>query len=224
MTDLGKRIDLHTHSLLSDGMLLPSECLRYAAMLGHKALAITDHVDYSNMESVIRKLLSFDKKQAHSIPVKFIPGVEITHVDPSVIPQMAKDARKYGAKIVVLHGGTPSEPVTPGTNHVGVFKKGLIDILAHPGMISEEDVALAKENGIYLELSAKPAHRDTNKHVAALASRIGAKLLVNTDSHGPDGYISQQRAFEIAKECGLNDDQALRTVKDNPEELLKKLK
>ena len=45
-----KRIDLHTHSIFSDGELLPSELARRADVLGHKALAITDHVDASNIE------------------------------------------------------------------------------------------------------------------------------------------------------------------------------
>ena len=40
-----KRIDLHMHSLFSDGELLPSELARRALVLGHEAIAITDHVD-----------------------------------------------------------------------------------------------------------------------------------------------------------------------------------
>jgi len=51
--------DLHTHSLLSDGVLLPSEiAVRYAA-LGYKAIAITDHADYSNIEGVVKAILEF---------------------------------------------------------------------------------------------------------------------------------------------------------------------
>lgn len=39
------RVDLHTHSLFSDGVLLPSEMLQRAAQLGYGVLAITDHAD-----------------------------------------------------------------------------------------------------------------------------------------------------------------------------------
>ena len=45
---LNKRIDLHMHSLFSDGELLPSELARRALKLNHEVIAITDHVDYSN--------------------------------------------------------------------------------------------------------------------------------------------------------------------------------
>ena len=51
---MGKRIDLHTHSIFSDGELLPSEIARRACVLGHQAVAITDHVDASNLDCVGR--------------------------------------------------------------------------------------------------------------------------------------------------------------------------
>ncbi|MFA5104197.1 MAG: histidinol phosphate phosphatase domain-containing protein [Candidatus Margulisiibacteriota bacterium] len=222
-TSLGKRIDLHTHSLLSDGMLLPAEVLRYACSMDFAAIAITDHVDYSNMVSVIKDLAVFAKKQAKFSNIVFVPGVEITHADPALIASMAKEARKLGAKIIVCHGQTPSEPVAEGTNRAAVLQKGLVDILAHPGYISEEDAVKAKENGIYLELSAKPAHKETNKHVAKVALKTGAKMLINTDAHGPSDYITQEKAFELAMESGLNETDAIRAVKDNPRELLARL-
>ncbi len=221
-TGLGKRIDLHTHSLLSDGMLLPAEALRYARSMGFAAIAITDHVDHSNLEDVIKSLIAFAKKQAIFSDIIFVPGVEITHAAPSLIAPMAKEARKMGAKIIVCHGQTPSEPVEEGTNSAAVSKKGLIDILAHPGYITEEDAARAKDNGVFLELSAKPAHNETNKHVAKMALKTGAKMLVNTDAHGPSDYISQEKAYDLAKSCGLPEKDARIAISDNPKELLRR--
>jgi predicted metal-dependent phosphoesterase TrpH len=52
MTD-AKRIDLHVHSFLSDGALLPSELLRRVVVKGYRAIAITDHADASNMEELV---------------------------------------------------------------------------------------------------------------------------------------------------------------------------
>ncbi|MCX5749861.1 MAG: histidinol phosphate phosphatase domain-containing protein [Candidatus Saganbacteria bacterium] len=224
MKDLGKRIDLHTHSLLSDGMLLPSEAARYASNLGFQALAITDHVDYSNVESVISKLLRFTEKQAGLLDIDFIPGIEITHVDPRLVVGFAQYARTLGARLIVCHGETPSEPVMKGTNHAAVSEYDIIDILAHPGYITEEDAILAAKNNVCLELSSKPAHKETNRHVANMALKAGAKLLVNTDAHGPDDFLTQEKAFDIAKESGLDDAEAIKAVKDNPLELLNRIK
>ncbi len=224
MKDLGKRIDLHTHSLLSDGALLPSEIVRYASDKHFAAIAVTDHVDYSNLESVIKKLLRFSEKQGPLLDLEFIPGVEITHVDPRLIGEIAAEAKRLGAKLVVCHGETPSEPVARGTNHAAVMAKGLVDILAHPGMITEEDVRLAKENGVYLELSAKTAHNENNSNIASLASWIGAKLLVNTDAHDSESLITQEEAYALALEAGLAEEEALKAIKDNPRELLDRIK
>ena len=223
MINIGKRIDLHTHSLHSDGVLLPSEIARYASVMGFAAIAVTDHVDYSNLESVMRKLLMFTEKHAQYLDIIFVPGVEITHASPELIPELAKDAKKLGAQIIVCHGETPAEPVIKGTNHAAVQQKVLIDILAHPGNITEEDSKLAKENGIYLELTAKPGHNATNGHVAKMAQKTGAKLVVNTDAHKPEDYITQEAAFNLAKSCGLNDEEALKAVWDNPKELLSRI-
>ena len=40
--------DLHTHSILSDGEMLPIELIRRMAVAGYTTVAITDHVDLSN--------------------------------------------------------------------------------------------------------------------------------------------------------------------------------
>ncbi len=224
MENLGNRMDFHTHSLHSDGALLPSEALRYAISMGYAAFAITDHVDYSNMESVIIKLLRFYEKQGKGCETFFIPGVELTHPDPGIIQEMAREALTLGAKIIVAHGETPSEPVAKGTNKACVSCKGLVDILAHPGFITEEEATLAKENGVFLELSAKPTHGETNKHVARIALLVGAKLLVNTDSHRPESYITQEKAYEIAIGCGLSEKQAVAAVRENAKELLERIK
>ncbi len=63
-----KRIDLHTHSLISDGVLLPSELLRRAEALGHKALAITDHADASNLAHIIAYRSCFKRRAKISRP------------------------------------------------------------------------------------------------------------------------------------------------------------
>lgn len=129
------RYDFHTHSIFSDGMLLPAALIREAEVRGHVALAITDHVDASNIEDVIKSLTLFEKEMKGKLPLKFFPGVEISYIKPEYIAEYCKKSRKLGAKVIVVHGESPVEPVYPGTDHVAVQLKGLVDILAHPGTI-----------------------------------------------------------------------------------------
>jgi len=212
-------IDLHTHSLLSDGELLPSELVRRAVVKGYQALAITDHVDLSNIDWVIPRLVKDCSELAKHFQLKIIPGAELTHVPPESMKLLAEEARKLGAKIVIIHGETIVEPVAPQSNLRAL--ESAIDILAHPGLITEEEVRLAKENGIMLELSARKGHCLTNGHVAKLALKIGAGLVLNTDAHSPDDLLTLDRARQIARGAGLNEED-FSQLRANAMELVKK--
>src|SRR3989338_5287081 len=109
-------IDLHTHTLFSDGELLPSELVRRAEVKGYTAIALTDHVDFSNIDLVLPRIVRVCKVLNKRWKIRSIPGVEITHAPLEEIRRLVKFARKSGAKIVVVHGETVSEPVIKGTN------------------------------------------------------------------------------------------------------------
>lgn len=194
-------IDLHTHSILSDGVLVPSELARRAEVLGIRAIGITDHADASNLDFIIPRIVAVCKELNAVNNIKTVPGIELTHVPPSRIKPLAEQARSLGAKIVVVHGETIAEPVIPGTNRAALAAD--IDILAHPGLISEEEVITAAKKGIFLEISARKGHSLTNGHVAQSAQKHGAKLVLNTDAHEPSDLITEQQAIQIALGAGL---------------------
>ena len=62
---------------------------------------------------------------------------------------------------------------------------------------------MAAERGVFLEISARKGHSLSNGHVAALAKRHGAKLLLNTDAHAPSDLITAELARKVALGCGL---------------------
>jgi len=194
-------IDLHTHSLFSDGELLPAELIRRAEASGYKAIAITDHVDPSNIDFVIPRIVNVIKKIKNQISIEAIPGAEITHVPPHLIPEIVKEARHLGAKIVVVHGETIVEPVTPGTNRAAIEANA--DILAHPGIISTEDLLLAKEKGVTLEITARKGHSLSNGYVAKEAMKFGVPLCINTDAHSPSDLITMEMAIKILHASGI---------------------
>lgn len=216
---MNKRIDLHMHSLFSDGELLPSELARRAANLNHEVIAITDHVDYSNVEQIPQIQKAIDDINANW-NIKVVLGAEVTHVPTESIDGVAKKAKDLGAQIVVVHGETLNEPVIEGTNYAAVNSE-YVDILGHPGLITYEESQIAKENGIYLEISARSGHCLGNGHVANIATEVGNKLLVNTDTHSPDNLITFEKSYEIALGAGLSKKEAMAAIVDNPRELLK---
>ena len=195
-------IDLHTHTIFSDGVLVPTELARRAQVLGYQALAFTDHVDFSNLDFVLPRLISVCEALAGEMEIKLLPGVELTHVPPALISSCVEQARALGAAIVVVHGETLVEPVAPGTNRAAI--EAGVDILAHPGLISLDEVELAAKQGVFLELTTRPGHALANGHVARLARQAGAELLLNNDAHVPSDLVTFEMAEKIALGAGLD--------------------
>lgn len=195
-------IDLHTHTFLSDGVLIPSELVRRAIQKGYKAIAITDHADLSNIDFIIPRIVKVCQNLSLSWNMNVIPGIELTHVPPDTIKCLAQQARELGAKLVVVHGETIVEPVAEGTNMAAI--EAMVDILAHPGLISIEEARLAKENSVYLEITSRKGHCLTNGHVARMGLNSGARLVINTDSHEPSDLITGEEALKVLIGSGLD--------------------
>lgn len=212
-------IDFHIHSVFSDGELIPAEIIRRAESLGYRALSITDHADHSNIDFIIPRIVKIMREIQPHTSVVLIPGIELTHVPPKLIPDLVKEARSLGAKIIIVHGETIVEPVKEGTNAMAVQSD--IDILAHPGLISEDEVKEAKERGICLEITSRRGHSLSNGHVAKLALMHNTKLVINTDSHSPNDLISKDFAFKILKGAGLSESQIDQVFK-NMEEIVRR--
>ena len=174
--------------------------MRYLAS-GYKAIAITDHVDYSNIKSTCDAILEFTQRWPRSTHLKVLPGVELTHLPLEQIKPLAKYARDRGIKIIIGHGETIVEPVIKGTNRASL--EADIDILAHPGLISDEDVKLAKKKGIFLEITSRQGHCDTNPHVVERALKWGARLMLNNDSHAPEDIITPEELINVGRKAGL---------------------
>ncbi len=213
-------IDLHTHSLLSDGELLPSELVRRACAANYRGLAITDHVDSSNIDFVVPRIVRAVEELGEDAGIKLVPGAEITHVPPRLIGKLVSRARALGAKIVLVHGETVAEPVAHGTNSAAI--EAGADIITHPGLISEQDASRARDAGIALEITSRRGHCLSNGHVARMAEKTGAALVINTDSHAPEDLISIEKARIILRAAGIPED-TLKKIFKNSEELLNKV-
>jgi histidinol phosphatase-like PHP family hydrolase len=214
--------DFHTHTFLSDGVLLPIELIRRAVAGGYNAIGVTDHASYSTMGYVIDAVVADCRLAEKYWDIRAIPGVEITHVPPEVIPAMAKEARWRGAQLIVCHGETPVEPVPPGTV-LAALQCSDIDVLAHPGPITVELASLAASRGIFLELSARRGHSLANGSVAAAARQAGALCLVNSDTHEPGDLLTEDFARRVAAGAGLSPEEMEAVLVTNPQRLLEKI-
>ena len=211
--------DLHTHTILSDGEMLPSELIRRMSVIGYTTVAITDHVDTSNAASVVESLLDV-RESARLFGVRLLCGVEITHVPPAQIALVARQARDAGAEIVLVHGETTVEPVAPGTNHAACTCPD-VDVLAHPGLITREDAKLAHENGIALEITSRGGHNRTNGHVVRIARGVSCQLVVDSDAHAPQDLMDRMAKEKVAVGAGLTPDEAAGIISLNIDDFLR---
>ena len=213
-------IDLHTHTFFSDGELVLSELIRRAEAIGYTTIAITDHVDASNIDLVVPQTVKAIKRIKKYLSIEVIPGAEITHVPPQVVSDLVKEARSLGAKIVLVHGETLVEPVVPGTNRAAIEANA--DILTHPGIISEEDLLLAKEKGVFLEITTRKGHSLSNGYVAKEATRFGVPLCINTDAHSPSDLITSQFARQVLLASGIEENR-IESIFENSRALVEKV-
>ncbi len=199
-------IDLHTHSLFSDGVLVPSELVRRAVMQGYEVIAITDHADASNLDFIIPRVTAACRELGKRWKIRALPGIELTHIPPETFGPLTKQARSLGAAVVVAHGETLVEPVHPGTNRAAIEAK--VDILAHPGLLTKEEARLAAKHGVCLEITTRKGHSLSNGHVARTALDAGALLVIDTDTHEPGDLVSDAQARRILLGAGLSARQA----------------
>jgi len=213
-------IDLHTHSFFSDGELVPTELAQRAWAAGYKTIAITDHADHSNIDFIIPRLVKVCSRITEKGVIKVIPGIELTHVHSDDVAALVAEARTLGAKIVIVHGQTITEPVPAGTN-LAAIKAG-VDILAHPGLIAEEEVRLAAQKNVYLEITTRRGHSLANGHVVNLARKHQAQLVLNNDAHAPADFVGEVMAIKVARGAGLTDAE-ISVMLDNSRRILQRI-
>ena len=211
--------DFHMHSFFSDGALLPMELIRRAHVSGYTAMAITDHASASNIEELVEKVTRDCDLAWEQWGFRVLPGVELTHCPPRSIAGLAARAKAAGAKIVVIHGETLVEPVPPGTNRASVECPD-VDVLGHPGLLTEEEAALAARNEVFLEITSRRGHCLGNGNTVVLGRAAGASFLVNSDTHSPGDLHTEAFARTVALGAGLTHDEADAALYENPKWLL----
>ena len=211
--------DFHTHTFLSDGELSPLELIRRATVKGYQFIAITDHAGPGEMERFVAEVSRDCALAERYWNIRAVAGVELTHLPPESIDEMASQAKEMGARLVVVHGETTVEPVEEGTNAAAV-RSHHVDILAHPGLLKEEDAELARENRVFLELSARKGHLTSNEHVAAIARNTGAGLLINSDAHHEDDLLTAELIYKTLQNAGLNEEEVKKVIEANPVALI----
>ncbi len=192
------KVDMHTHSAYSDGILYPDQLASKVSEAGVKYASLTDH-------NTIAGLAVF-KKAMMSYGIGFVPGLELTTIHKSqVIHILAygfdmndsalnallndKNGAKKDASISVMHKvfGTASEVINI------IHRAGGIAILAHPFqtipdyrqlriLLNElQKLGLDGVEAIY-----EPNSQETQRHILEIAAEGSFIVSAGTDFHHPE--------------------------------------
>lgn len=182
-------VDHHIVTSLSVGAALPLAMLARASLLRLQAIRLADLVDAATLEPVLAAQHALLPDALHA-GVELIPGVCLAHVPPGRLEDLVAKARTLGAQQVAVYGETLGDHVARGTN-LAAIEAGA-DVVLHPGLITLEETTLAAANNVALELCGHPAHCLANGHVAAMASRAGARVVVGSGARAVDAMLDRR--------------------------------
>ncbi len=205
-------IDLHIHTTLSDGELSPATAMRWAKAAGYRAIAFTDTSDAATMPHILERLRPMVHSYSLHAGIELFAGILLTHVPPALLPSAIAEARDRGAQIVSVYGQTLTAPVEEGSNLAAI--EGGADILCHPGLITEQEASLAAERGVLLEISTQAGHAFANGHVATVARRTNAPLVLGSGARGPAEFLSRDLRRAMALGAGMTPEE-FRAAEEN---------
>ncbi len=184
--------------------LKPAKVIQYAKLRGLRAFALfcssdyifhfeqTDLKNFSekrkqeifNSDHHLQKLLNL-KKQIHTLSIYYdiqaFFGIKLSFLPPALLEQTIQIYRDFGFNLIGVQGENFDNIVELGTNFAACNAKA--DILFAPGLIDEQTIELAAKNQTYLEISTSKASAYCNAHIAKLAQKFNAKLIVGSNAN-----------------------------------------
>lgn len=181
-----KRIDLHTHSSISDGTFTPSELIKYAKEKELTAIALTDHDTIDGISEA--------QEWGIKLGIEVIPGVEMT-------------SRYHGKKVHILGYFIDTSD--------SKFLEKLKHLRSARSRRNEKMIQKLEKIGIFVSLEElnlfskgdviKPVH---------FASVLKEKGYVRTMDEAFEKYISKGRAGYVEREL-YTSSQCVNAIKEN---------
>jgi putative hydrolase len=109
--------------------------------------------------------------------------------------------------------------VEPGTNRASVECED-VDLLCHPGLITDEEARIAAARGCFLEISGRKGHGFANGHVVRTALAAGAPLVLDSDGHEPSDLLSEEFCRLVLRGAAVPDSEVETILQHNPQRLI----
>jgi histidinol phosphatase-like PHP family hydrolase len=95
-----------------------------------------------------------------------------------------------------------------------------VNVLAHPGLITEEDAGIAAATGVALEVTSRGGHNRTNGHVVRCARAAGCVVVIDSDAHAPGDLLDERARRIVARGAGMSEKEVQNALSLNIDRLL----
>ena len=222
------RGDLHMHTLESDGRATLEEMAAHARALGYQYIAISDHSKALAMANGLdeRRVLAFAER------VRDLRDSLGIHVFSSIECDIRKDGSmdlddEALASLDLVIGSVHSYMNQDSAEMTARLLRALecpyLRVLGHPTgrlLLAREPftfdfdrvVEAAVRRNVFLEINASPERLDLHDTLLHAAKLLGARFVVNTDSHHPQHLANMRYGVTMARRGWLEASDIVNTL------------
>jgi len=233
------RGDLHIHSSATDGRNTIEEMAEKAVLKGYEYIAITDHskliriANGMDERKLLKHLENIRRIGKRFKGVKILAGVEVDILKDGKLDLEDHALKELDIVVAAIHSNFSLDRKTQTERVLRGMDNKYVNILAHPSgrlitkrspMELDFDKVFtgARERNVYMEINTHGKRIDLNDINCRRASQLGAKFVINTDSHDTSQLDEIVYGVLAARRGWVSGDEVLNTLPY--ERLIKALK
>ncbi len=234
------RGDLHSHSDWSDGGSPIEEMAFTAIELGHEYLVLTDHSPRLKIANglsaarLTRQLETVEAINEHLVSTgstdgpgfRLLKGIEVDILDDGSLDQTEEMLDRLDVRVASVHSKLAMDRRLMTKRMVAAVENPFTNVLGHcTGRLvtgsrgkrgqsefdAREVFAACVENGVAVEINARPERRDPPTRLLRLAIEAGCLFSIDSDAHAPGQLDFQVYGCARAEELGLELDRIVNT-------------
>ncbi len=221
--------DFHAHTTKSDGSDKLGEMVDAAKKLGYEYIAITDHsvseriasgLNEEEMDKWIKEIREFARKTRG---IRVLAGSEVSIKASGELDYSDDLLRKMDIVVASVHSRFKSSGEEMTKRIVNALSSKYVDILGHPTgrRINRREpyavdikavIKAAVDNNICLEINSQPERLDLKDIHVREVKEMGAKFVINTDSHSTEDLKFMELGIATARRGWLEQKDVINTL------------
>ena len=223
------RGDLHVHSKWSDGRAPIDTMVKEAVARGYDYLAICDHspmqvvANGMSIERLRLRQRDIERARKKYPQITLLAGSEVDIHADGHLDYPDEVLAELDFVVASVHSGWKASSEANTERILRAIANPYVTVIGHPtGRLIgsrapyevdiEQVIRAAAAAGVALEIDASPERLDLKDTHARLAKELGAKLIIDTDTHSPEGFDLIHFGVATARRAWLEASDVLNTL------------